>query len=146
MYSIRRVETTEDNEARYELKVLHKLTFYDEAPMPDFSLGTWWLAFVDGQKEGVAFGGIQQSNWFSNGGYLCRSGVLPAHRGNRLQSRLLRTRESYAKRIGWQQVITDTTADNIASANNLIRNGYLMFAPKFPWGLTCSIYFKKVIQ
>jgi GNAT superfamily N-acetyltransferase len=72
--------------------------------------------------EPIGFAGLQRSQRFYDTAYLCRSGVMPEHRGHGRQFRLIRVRELQAKRSGWRYCITDTT-DNLASANSLIKAG-----------------------
>lgn len=140
-YRIREVEATEENIDT--LKALHQLTFFGDAPQPEFENGYWWLAYYD--KEPIGFAGITPSVLGFNCGYLKRSGVLRTHRGQGLQRKLIRVREARAKRNGWTRIITDTT-DNPASANNLYAAGYKMFTPKHCWALPTSLYWTKTIH
>jgi hypothetical protein len=86
--------------------------------------GRRWLCFH--RKDPVAFARIIQSERHENAGYRCHAGVLPWHRGHRLQHSLLRAGESFARRLGWRWTHTDTSG-NIAPANSLIAAGYLLF-------------------
>jgi GNAT superfamily N-acetyltransferase len=113
---------------------LHRLTFFDSAPVPPFDCGHWWLAFHE--RVPVAFAGLVPSTHAQNAGYLCRVGVVDRHWGRSLQSRLMRAMEARARRNGWSFVVSDTT-DNVASANNFIKAGYRLYQPRHPWaGLT----------
>jgi len=42
MYRIRIVDGQDENISD-TLEELHRLTFFDSAPVPDFELGHWWL-------------------------------------------------------------------------------------------------------
>jgi hypothetical protein len=129
-YRIREVDA---NEWADELNELNDVTFGDSAPsLTETYLrdGHWWLCFYG--KHAGAFAGSIQSERHEDAGYLCRAGVLPWYRGHRLQRRLLRVREGFARRLGWRWTRTDTT-DNIASANSLIAAGYRLFQPAVPW-------------
>lgn len=143
MPTYRIVEVDGEEEAD-TLKELHALTFFKEAVQANYEHGHWWVAYTD-EKEPVAFAGIVPSILGFNTGYLKRVGVLPEHRGNGLHRRLTRVREARAKKNGWARVVTDTT-DNPNSANNLIKAGYLMFKPKYPWAFENSLYWQKTIQ
>lgn len=44
MYRIR-IADADDEEIAETLGDLHRLTFFDCAVMPQFELGTWWLAY-----------------------------------------------------------------------------------------------------
>ena len=72
--------------------------------------------------------------------------ILPEHRGNGLQRRLLKVRERKARQLGWTSVITDTT-DNVPSANNLIKAGYRLFEPEsvgaMNWAFKSSLFWRK---
>ncbi|HJP68064.1 MAG TPA: phage terminase large subunit [Sphingomicrobium sp.] len=121
---------------------LHRLTFFDGAPIPDFEQGYWWLAYRG--EEPVAFAGVVPSTHARNAGYFCRVGVLDDHCGRGLQLRLTRAVESRARRNGWGFIVSDTT-DNITSANNFIRAGYRLHQPQIAWAWPHSLYWKKSI-
>jgi GNAT superfamily N-acetyltransferase len=140
-YRIREVDGGEPEIAE-DLKELHELTLGDGAPLPDFSIGYWWLAYRG--DDPVAFAGMRRSSVRVNRGYLSRSGVLPAHRGHGLQVRLLRARETKARRLGWNALVSDTTS-NIPSSNSLIRAGFRLFQPETPWAFENSLYWFKDI-
>lgn len=139
-YRIREVDSEENADI---LAALHQLTFFNEAPQPDYEKGYWWLAYLE--KEAVAFIGIMPSIVGFNTGYFNRVGVLPSHRGNRLQAKLMRVMEAKAKKQGWSRIVSDTT-DNVPSANNMIAGGYKLFAPKHPWSFERSLYWTKTIR
>jgi hypothetical protein len=60
MYRIREVNAQEEDVSEV-LDDLHRLTFFGSAPLPDFDLGHWWLAFQG--AEPVAFAGLVQSKF-----------------------------------------------------------------------------------
>lgn len=136
-YRIREIDGEENADILAEL---HLLTFFDSAPLPDFSNGYWWLATLG--KESVAFIGIIQSILGLDTGYFTRVGVLPSHRGHQLQAKLMRAMEAKARRLGWQHIVTDTT-DNVPSSNNIIAAGYRLFEPKHRWSFGHSLYWHK---
>jgi len=141
MYRIRAVDG-EDDEVATTLSDLHRLTFFESAPMPEFDLGHWWLAFHGGVA--IAFAGLVPSTHLAHAGYFCRVGVLREHWGRALQLRLMRALELRARNNGWDCVISDTT-DNVASANNFIRAGYRLYRPQHPWGWPQTLYWRKFI-
>jgi hypothetical protein len=142
MYRIREVDG-HDDEVADTLTDLHRLTYFDGVPLPEFVLGHWWLGFHE--TNPIAFAGMIPSTRAHNAGYLCRVGVLKKHCGNALQLRLTRALESRARRNGWSSVVSDTT-DNPASANNLIRAGYRLYQPSYPWGYPNTLYWRKSIR
>jgi GNAT superfamily N-acetyltransferase len=140
LYSIREIDGF-DGGIALELEGLHAVTFPD-APKINPELGHWW--FVYRGRELAGFAGMCKHEDPARTGYLERAGVLRAHRGHRLQLRLIRVRERRARKNGWNSIVTDCTADNSASANNLIRAGYQVFVPKFMWSWKKkSIYWRK---
>jgi GNAT superfamily N-acetyltransferase len=141
LYRIREVNGQEEEIADI-LAELHRLTFFDGAPVPSFDRGHWWLAYRAAMP--VAFAGAVPSTHVRNAGYICRVGVLTAHCGQRLQLRLMRAVESRARRNGWKCVVSDTTG-NIPSANNFIRAGYRLYQPRDPWAFADTLYWRKII-
>jgi GNAT superfamily N-acetyltransferase len=143
-YRIREVDGADDDIAE-TLKELHTETFGNTAPQIEPDKGYWWLCYFEGDTP-VAFAGLEPSDVYLQTGYLCRSGVLEAHRGKGLQVRLLRARERKARRLGWVLLRTDTT-DNPPSSNSLINAGFRLFEPKFPWGPSnTTLYWRKHLQ
>lgn len=136
-YSIRQV----DGEAQR-----HALQALQSACMPDTWLypvtrGYWWIAdATDGTQAAYAcLAPLQDGDGF---GYLARAGVLHRHRGNGLQARLIKARETKARRLGLTGLLTDTT-DNPASANSLIRCGFRLYEPESPWAFKHTLYWRK---
>ena len=141
-YRIREVDGHEEEIADV-LAELHRLTFFRGAAIPCFASGYWWLA-CHGARP-VAFAGMVPSTYVRFAGYICRVGVMHPHWGNRLQLRLMRAMELRARRNGWKCVVSDTTG-NVASANNFIRAGYLMFQPQVPWAFPDTLYWRKRLR
>ena len=147
MYRIREVDGSDDDVAD-ELRSIDYACFGDTSPKLDVMMPIedvrWWFVYQIGGDDPVAYAGLKSSFTITCGGYLCRAGVLPGHRGRGLQRRLIRVREARARRDGWAALVTDTT-DNPASANSLISAGFKLYAPERPWGLKNSLYWKKLI-
>lgn len=141
VYSIREVDG-EEEETSDTLRDLHRLTFFESAPLPSFDGGHWWLAFHG--PSPVGFAGMVPSTRAFNAGYFCRVGVIRNHCGNALQSRFMRVLELRARRNGWSWIVSDTT-DNLVSANNFIRAGYRLYHPEEPWGWPHTLYWRKQI-
>ena len=139
-YRIREIDGGDNADILTEL---HSQCFGSEAPQADYDIGHWWLAYYE--KEPIGFAGLTPSQFTSYCGYLKRAGVLPEHRGHGLQRRLVRVRESRARKNGWSRIVTDCT-DNPASANNLFKAGYRMFTPKAPWFRESTLYWIKSIE
>jgi hypothetical protein len=139
MYKIREIDA-QDEDIADALADLHRLTFFDNAAMPSFDSGHWWLAFCGNSP--VAFAGLVPSTHVENAGYFCRVGVIDKHWGRSLQLRLMRAMEWRARHNGWNCVVSDTT-DNLASANNFIKAGYQLYRPQHPWGWPHTLYWRK---
>lgn len=142
VYRIREIDGDDDDIAD-SLAELHRLTFFDGAPIPEFDQGHWWLAFHE--TTPVAFAGMVPSTRTPKTGYFCRVGVLRNYFGNGLQLRLMRALEWRARRNGWRWVVSDTT-DNVVSANNFIRAGYRLYRPRCPWAWSNTLYWRKSIK
>jgi GNAT superfamily N-acetyltransferase len=141
---IHRIERVigEDDDTVDTLSELHRLTFFESAPVPKFDHGHWWLVLHE--TGPVAFAGIIPSTHVCNAGYFCRVGVLREHSGQALQLRLMRALEARARLNGWCSIVSDTT-DNISSANNFIRAGYRLFRPEVPWAWPNTLYWRKLL-
>jgi len=141
-YRLQRVDGL-DEEHAWTLTNLNEQLFAPGTPGITPDIGAWWLAYSEDDGKPVAFAGIQPSKQFPRStGYLCRSGVLKPHRGQGLQRRLIYARELFARRVGWNYTVTDTT-DNVASANSLISAGYKLYKPTQPWAFATSLYWIK---
>lgn len=103
----------------------------------DVSTGYWWIAYMDGTP--IGFCGLKQLPQWPQTGYLCRAGVIPLFRGRGIQKRLIRVRMAYARRIGLENLVSDTH-QNPASANSLIACGFKTYEPMNPWAFEDSIY------
>src|ERR1017187_5294038 len=99
-YRIREVDASREEIAE-TVRIFNGNAGADFPELTDDELdgGHWWLAYHQGQP--VAFAGMVASNRWQNVGYFKRAGVIPEHRGNGLQIRLMRVREQKAKRIGF---------------------------------------------
>jgi GNAT superfamily N-acetyltransferase len=125
-----------------EIKQAQRATLpYDKAL--DSRDGIWWLAWAeDGSVAG--FASMHASRRWAQTGFLSRAGVLLHYQGFGLQKRLIRARERYAKRLGWEWLITDTT-ENPASANSLIACGFKMYEPSYPYRVNNTCYWRKKV-
>lgn len=86
----------------------------------------WWAAFQDKEVAGFA-GAKDESNGLL---FLGPCGVLPDYRGRGIQNDFIRVRVRHARRMGFQACVTGVESGNIASANNLIDEGFRL---TYPW-------------
>lgn len=138
VFKIRRVRCPKNSETLSEL---------DKKIFPDCSgfaepRSAWWLVY---NEDGKAIGFAGVSILHAERAFLCRCGLLPEARGYGLQKRLIRLRESYCRKRDIKTIVTYVSRDNVRSANNLIKEGYLIYMPKAEWGLPVAdaTYFKK---
>lgn len=101
----------------------------------------WWVA-LDADNYYAGFGGLKVSHK-EGGAYLVRGGVLPAHRGQGLQRKLIAARVKWAREADLNYLVTDTIEGNYVSANNLIEAGFRMYDPITPWGADGNCYWRK---
>lgn len=86
----------------------------------------WWsIRDADGKEVGHAgLRVVDTATVFMGPTY-----VAPEARGNGLQRQALYVREEFARRSHYTRAITSTDRNNLPSANNLIRCGYLLSPP-----------------
>lgn len=102
----------------------------------------YWIAWKDEKPIGFCIAAI----WKYKVLFLARSGVISSQRGNNLQKRLVRVRESFAKKNGIKTIITYTLRDNIPSFVNLIKMNYLIYEPEYPYSEYEAFYFIKKMK
>lgn len=86
----------------------------------------YFTAYIDKQYAG--FGGLIK---LDNGiVYFGPTYVMEEFRGKGIQKRLIKKRISFAKKMGAKTLWSRTDRDNIISANNLIKCGFLLDRPK----------------
>lgn len=90
----------------------------------------WWLTYEVETGKCVAFAGIKRYKYTTNV-FLCRAGVHRNYRKQGLHNMLLKKRLDWCKDNNILYAYSYTANDNYASANNLIRNGFLLTDPWF---------------
>jgi GNAT superfamily N-acetyltransferase len=140
MYKIREVDALENDIADTLQELNTAMDCFPTLTHWEIENGHWWLAELEG--DAVAFAGMVSSRQYNNVGYLNRAGVLPDHRGNKLQQRLMRVRLAKAKRLGWSHITSECTG-TVYSANNFIRCGFKMYEPRKPWAFATTNYWIK---
>ena len=141
MYRIREVDASEDEHA----EIIRDFNGRVDAMFPpltddELERGYWWLAYCEGKPCG--FAGLTISRGSSDTGYFKRAGVLPAHRGNGLQLRLMKVRIAKARKLGLKYIVSESTG-TVYSANNFYKAGFSMYNPANPWAFKTSIYWIK---
>lgn len=109
---------------------------------PDWDACAWWAA----GDPVVGFAGCRVLTSDSEVLLLERAGVHPTARGRHLQARLIRVRLSWGRRQGCRVAITYVLTQNHASMNNLIRCGFQVYRPEFPWvGHRDVLYWRRTL-
>jgi len=129
------------SEVELDLDTLQTLAELDKTCFPAdaqvvFGGTRWWV--VECVGEPVAYGGLEHLP--EDRGFLCRVGVLRAHRRKGLHRRLIRARERGARALGMKRLVTYTDKDNVSSSNNLIKCGYQLYRPEGEWGALNGLY------
>ena len=142
MKSIKKATNNLTEKDERDLKIIQRLCLPDDDPVtvnenPD---GTWFLIL---DKRLIAFALVVPSRQWVDTAYLSRCCVYPSHRGKGIQKRLIRSRERHIRAKGYTWMITDTSTNNPASSNNLIKCGYKVIYPTKPWANENSIYWAK---
>lgn len=104
---------------------------------------SWIVSDATGRAVGFATGKVwTPDNYF----YFTRCGVLPEARGLGLQRRLIKTRTTYARKLGCKGIYTYTLPFNTASSNNLIGCGFRLWRPAYKWAGAECLYWAKEID
>ncbi len=104
----------------------------------------WWFVVFNSDNIWVAYGALSVYN--KDTLYLGPDHVIKEMRGLGLQSKLIVYRERWARRQGYKKLICIVAHDNIYSANNFIKRGWLL---RKPWpGCEAKnnyLYFEKIL-
>ncbi len=123
------------------IKELQKECFpYDKIYITDECL--WWVCYWNNKPVGF-YGWEPMKNKPFNV-YICRCGVIPSHRGRRLQKKMASVALLCAKNMGYRRAVSDTR-QNPPSANSFISSGFKTFTPEDPWSFKDSIYWYKIL-
>lgn len=126
-----------------DLARLDRLLFSGDTPVQ--LADAWWWIIRTEKGEAVAFGGIRPCKLTCNAGMalLTRAGVRSNYRGKGFQKRLIRARVGWAKRQGYEEVITYVMRGNNPSANALISCGFRLYEPASDYAGEKALYFRK---
>lgn len=120
------------------IKGLARITlgdFFEIDPNQDY-----WVVY-DEENTPVGFAGMHINKLVETPyAFLSWCGVLKEARGNRLQKRLIQARVRHGRRRSMNRFVTYTSPDNVASANNLIRCGFMRYTPETPYGVENASY------
>ena len=95
-------------------------------PGTEFDGDDFWVVREGNTPVGFATGRASTvGHWY----FLARAGVLKAHRGQGLQKRLIRVREAFAKREGYEGSLTYAANWNTPSIASLLKCGFVIYDP-----------------
>lgn len=141
-YTIRKAKTDRHMEQIFALDLL---CFASEegalGSIEDLTGSDWWIAW-DESGDPVGYGGVVIYEDFA---IHKRCGVLPCARKQGLQKKMLKVRETYAKKQGCEVICTYVSVENPISANNLIKVGYRAYVPEWQWGGREFLYVQKAL-
>jgi L-amino acid N-acyltransferase YncA len=107
-----------------------------------FKHGYWWLVHQD--VELVGFAGMVPFEPFPRVGYFKRVGILQGHRGG-LQCKLTEALVDRARAsTDWTHLVSECSADNIASANNHFAAGFRLVDAERPWAKK-TLFWRKAL-
>lgn len=141
IYKIR-LAFTDDRPCEHLRQVVNQLDMKCFGDL-EWKTGLWWLVW-DEEDKPIGYAGMRVIEG-ENTAYFCRVGVLPKHRGNGLQKKLIEVRSRYAKRLGCEVVVTYTSADNSPSINSLVSRGFRHYNPEYPWAGSAYLYWRKTL-
>lgn len=119
---------------KQQLVDLDRIIFPTDKPV-DMKKALSWLVLSNG--EPVGFGVLALTRKY---GYFRRAGVRKAHWKKGLHRRLVRVRLNYLKDIGYRKAIAFCTYTNVTSANNLVREGFFLYIPRYRYAEDDSLY------
>lgn len=107
----------------------------------DIKRCTWWVYWLG--DDPVGFCGTRSVKDDPDTWFLARAGVCSRARGRGIQRHMIRTRCRYARAHGAKMAITYTVTNNVPSANNLIRTGFVLYEPAYQYAGSDMLYWWK---
>lgn len=128
-----RIRQTKDEEL---IRRLHKKCFPGDE-FYEHKNNVYWVAMSDDEPAGFA---IATPNTF-NEVFLSRAGVLTKFQGQILQRKLIIRRIQWAKRNGYNAIVTYASTNNGPSIKNLLNCGLEIYEPGTYWAGKDVVYF-----
>ncbi len=99
---------------------------FDKPYMFAWEKNVSWVAHEKGELVGyISAHPLRNGVWFFS-----RVGVMPSHRGQGLQRKLMSVLEKHARREGWREIVTYTIGGNGFSTRNILASGYRTYEPR----------------
>lgn len=100
----------------------------------------YWLVKTPAGRA-VGFCSVRPTTTDLDTVFLSRAGILPEARGLGLHRRMISVRLRWARKNGFKRAITYAQRDNIQSAVNLLRCGFMLYDPDYRWVGDSYLYF-----
>ena len=124
------------------MESLHQKTFPEDEFYEHKGNNYWLVKNEDGNYCGFCMATDIGSKML----FLSRVGVLKKYRGQGLHKRMIKIREAFAKRKGFNCILTYTTKDNYQSFAHLIKAGYKLYDPEYAYaGLNVFYFLKELV-
>lgn len=98
--------------------------------------GRTWVLLKNGELAGYAC----TKSLCPHTAFLDRYGILERHRGQGLQTKLLKSCLDHHRKGPTKRVVTYTTTDNVKSTNSLLRMGFKPYWPRAVWASRNVVY------
>ncbi len=99
---------------------------FDKQYMFAWEKNATWIA-----EEGVECVAYLSAHPLRNGvWFFSRVGVMPSHRGQGLQRKLMTAMERHGRKWGWREIVTYCVGRNGHSIANILEAGYQTYAPR----------------
>lgn len=116
--------TSDDIEA---IEAADRVCFpFDKQYMFTWEKNATWVAHEKDELVGyLSAHPLKHGIWFFS-----RVGVMPSHRGQGLQRKLMACMEKHGRREGWREIVTYTVGRNGFSTANILAAGYRTYEPR----------------
>lgn len=99
---------------------------FDKPYLFAWEKNAFWVAHDKDELVGyLSAHPLKHNVWFFS-----RVGVMPSHRGQGLQRKLMACMEKHGRREGWREIVTYTVGRNGFSTANILACGYRTYEPR----------------
>lgn len=121
--------TSDDIEA---IEAMDRVCFpFDKPYMFSWDKNVSWVICNSASKVADDLVGYISAHPLRNGvWFFSRVGVMPSHRGQGLQRKLMACMEKHGRREGWREIVTYTVGRNGFSTANILAAGYRTYEPR----------------
>jgi len=99
---------------------------FDKEYMFSWEKNVSWVSIDKSELVGyLSVHPLRRGVWFFS-----RVGVMPSHRGQGLQRKLMATMERHGRAAGWRSIVTYTAGHNGYSTHNILSAGYRTYEPR----------------